>query len=76
MTKSDAREQKARIRKVFGKDELRRMFRERAEDEMFEQIGRGLIGPIRAAALRSIGLGHVVIWTGFEYLTDSVRLEV
>lgn len=72
-----AKDRKRRIiREVFSEPELRKMFTDRTDEDLFREIGIAVIGSIREAALKSLGLAHLVIWTGYEFLIDIERKEV
>lgn len=70
MKAAPAAEQKRRIRLMFSDKELRATFAKRTDDEMFFAVGKLKLGAVKTAALMALGLGHVVVWEGYEYLND------
>lgn len=67
---TETRRQKRMIRNAYSVPELRAAFRDRSDEELFFEIGAGALGPVKTAALQSQSLGHLVVWCGYEYLTD------
>lgn len=49
-----------------NEDEARKAFVNRTHEAMFKQIGEEYTRPKRAQALEDEGLGHILVWEGYE----------